>query len=510
MSKRITPVDVSAAICLSKFLRTCQFILGMVLLVCCIGFILDPESGWLLTFVGAAIAYAAVRFPQRESLLTVIILAALATAIFATYCSRWIVGVLADDFRVLILFPFGAILFGFYLFWRVRKQSRKAPRNALVPEPFAIEASFGEIWLSGGWRSSVLFASVVVVSLAVALPTDRELGACFLLVLMLLCAATVMLFFVPAAKAARDAFALKVIRSIARNRKLSSRQSYFLFLLRNMVRNRRALGWLLGAPLSVLGIVLLSGMMQSLLGMGPGAISGATSFSLLFALTTCWRRASQFALVGAAKNIDLKSEPFVLFLRSFMDDEVTLRRDSFASRFLSLLLLVSGGQRRFEELIAEIVWPFGKLVALGRPGEELSNTGAVRVTIDPAITWQETIAHLISGAGTVLIAVGISHGLKWEFQQFESEASRTKLSLILLPEQGSLVADWRIFAAQYKMLDLPEPELKRSLAVRFDQDGSPIFISGSEKTAEAYRVAVNMCLLPMDAFMELAGSGPIR
>jgi hypothetical protein len=103
-----------------------------------------------------------------------------------------------------------------------------------------------------------------------------------------------------------------------------------------------------------------------------------------------------------------------------------------------------------------------------------------------------------------LIAVGISSGLKWEFQQFTS-AARTKLSLILLPEEGSVVATWRIFAAQYPLLlACPEPELERSLAVRFDQDGSPSLIFAQEKSAEAYRIAVNACFLPLEGFLELA------
>jgi hypothetical protein len=55
------------------------------------------------------------------------------------------------------------------------------------------------------------------------------------------------------------------------------------------------------------------------------------------------------------------------------------------------------------------------------------------------------------------------------------------------------------------MLAYPEHELKQSLAVRFDQAGSPIFIRGREKTAEAYRIAINTCLLPTEQFLQIAG-----
>lgn len=141
-----------------------------------------------------------------------------------------------------------------------------------------------------------------------------------------------------------------------------------------------------------------------------------------------------------------------------MDDDLTIRRDSLLAQ-----LLTSGYRfvqdapetnplsRRFEDLIAETVWPYAKMVAIGRPGDVLPRLGALRMQVDPsAEEWRKAVQRLLAAARHVLIAVGISSGLKWEFSQFEAGASPLKLSLIIVPEQGSVAATWRIFARDYQ------------------------------------------------------------
>jgi hypothetical protein len=107
----------------------------------------------------------------------------------------------------------------------------------------------------------------------------------------------------------------------------------------------------------------------------------------------------------------------------------------------------------------------------------------------------------------VVIAVGVSSGVRWEFQQFEDPENRVKLSLMILPEEGSVVATWRMFTAQYRdLLQSGENHIEKSLAVRFDRSGLPLFICSKKKSAQGYRIALNACLLPLDKFLQVTQS----
>jgi len=258
----------------------------------------------------------------------------------------------------------------------------------------------------------------------------------------------------------------------------------------------------------VLSFILVSTFFQWL-GVSSTSLNTYVSGGMLMGLTMCWTRASQYALQEAVKTTDPGSEPFILFLRSFMDEEVALRRDSLILRFFATHVASDSPDKnpflmRFEELVASVVWPFGKMLAIGRPGETLPQVGAIRLQTDPAMDWQTSVDHLISLARYVVVSVGISSGIKWEFQQLQSAEDRTKLSLISFQGQGSVLDTWRIFAERHsKLIAYPEAQLKRSLVMRFDRDGSPIMIFAQKKSAAAYRTALNTCFLPLEEFLEL-------
>ncbi len=509
-------VDISDPVVLSRFMQICRF---WIITLAIFSSIITIAAGywgygWLVGFVAAIVAYTIVHNPRRAPLLVWIWFLILAAIVFGVGCLWWLIQILSSEFTVGIILPFGVMIFGMYSFWRfVHKRSLINEQHVAARVQFAVEPSFIETWLSGGWKFWILWGVLLVGSFMVAIPTDTQIGAFILFVLAASTGTLVVWVLFPVTKAVRDGFALHIVRAIKRNRAKCANRSYYLFLLGGIIRNPKALKWLfLFAPMFVVFIILVSTLFDWL-GMSPTSGSYYVSAGILTALTTCWTRASQYALQGAVKTTDPGSEPFILFLRSFMDEEVALRRDSL---FLRLFAFGYGSVWsdspeknpfliRFEELVAGVVWPFGKMLAIGCPGEALPRVGAIRLQTDPAMDWQTKVDHLISLARYVVVSVGISSGIKWEFQQLEGSQDRTKLSLMSFQGQGSMLDTWRIFAERHaKLVAYPEAQLKRSLAMRFDRDGSPIMIFAEKKSAAAYRTALNTCFLPLEEFLELA------
>jgi intein/homing endonuclease len=117
-----------------------------------------------------------------------------------------------------------------------------------------------------------------------------------------------------------------------------------------------------------------------------------------------------------------------------------------------------------------------------------------------------TIEDLIKGAKYVLLAVGITGGVKWEFQQLDVNGLREKVILLTVPEDERIVPQtWRSFVgSSAKLLDQPNEVLAKSLAARFTSEGSLKLISASRRSGAAYQVALSVCWLPLDQFLELA------
>jgi len=124
------------------------------------------------------------------------------------------------------------------------------------------------------------------------------------------------------------------------------------------------------------------------------------------------------------------SRPHVLYLRSFHADPAT-----------PLKKLMSGFTTE-EEQLADVLRPFGDLIAIGRPGEPLPLPGAVRMYANQS-EWKALVLEHMRSAPLVVIRAGAGPGLAWEVGQAFS---------ILRPEQIVILVlnlpldDYRIFA----------------------------------------------------------------
>jgi hypothetical protein len=98
------------------------------------------------------------------------------------------------------------------------------------------------------------------------------------------------------------------------------------------------------------------------------------------------------------------SKPDVLYLRSFRTDPSS-----------KLKVLLSGLSTE-EEQLADVLQPFGDLIAIGQPGEPLPIPGAARMYASDS-EWKTLVLDRMRSAPLVVIRAGTGAGLLWELGQ---------------------------------------------------------------------------------------------
>lgn len=124
------------------------------------------------------------------------------------------------------------------------------------------------------------------------------------------------------------------------------------------------------------------------------------------------------------------SKPDVLYLRSFQDDTSGLRK------------IVFSGLTTEEEQLADVLRPFGDMIAIGRPGEPLPLPGAARIYASDA-EWQSVVLERMRVAPLVVIRAGNGPGLLWECEQVFSSLDPERVLFLILNMTAS---DYRLFA----------------------------------------------------------------
>ncbi|WP_438291090.1 hypothetical protein [Streptomyces sp. HUAS TT7] len=108
---------------------------------------------------------------------------------------------------------------------------------------------------------------------------------------------------------------------------------------------------------------------------------------------------------------------YVLYLRPFSNDPgmAALNNDlQGGGANLENIFFISG--LTHEEALVRRFGRFGRVVAIGRPGENLPLPGATRAYL-PLDDWKGTVSDLITGAHAVLLSAGPGPGTVWEFTE---------------------------------------------------------------------------------------------
>ncbi len=119
----------------------------------------------------------------------------------------------------------------------------------------------------------------------------------------------------------------------------------------------------------------------------------------------------------------------VLFLRSFRDDDAEI--------VVSVDNKGAVGTERLEEAIGPPFSPYGPLVAIGKPGEEVPHFGAARSYFGDA-DWKGAIARWMDQALLLLVVPGMTKGLGWEMERIAERRHGHKMLMLMPPPDGFL------------------------------------------------------------------------
>jgi hypothetical protein len=189
-------------------------------------------------------------------------------------------------------------------------------------------------------------------------------------------------------------------------------------------------------------------------------------------------RGRQYAARAIAETILGDSNPDVLYLRDFQTDPSIIRHvASTLGVFFDLRLPMLTSE---EEQLAEVLKPFGELVAIGRPGERLPKPGAARRYV-PDEEWKDVVTEQMRSARLVVIRAGSGEGLLWELKQAVALLNPQKLLILVLDMRKK---SYEAFC-EVANLTFPVP-LPKSAAVKqgnrisgfftFSADWKPVFL----------------------------------
>jgi hypothetical protein len=174
-----------------------------------------------------------------------------------------------------------------------------------------------------------------------------------------------------------------------------------------------------------------------------------------------------------------ESKPDVVYLRVFRADISTTPQ------------ALMQGFTTEEEQLADVLQPFGKLVAIGRPGESLPPPGAARMYASDA-QWQNIVSARITEAPLVVVRAGIGAGLLWELEHTIQNVNPKRVIIWILNLQKN---EYATFCDQVKTrlgITLPRisqfslfatilniqnrPSKVTSGFIRFSQNWQPSFL----------------------------------
>jgi hypothetical protein len=200
---------------------------------------------------------------------------------------------------------------------------------------------------------------------------------------------------------------------------------------------------------------------------GPLAILMTFGGAFLF-----WR-GSQYAAEANAEKIVTDASPDVLYLRAFRSDPST-KGYVFRLMFGGLIM----GMSTEEQQLDEVLRPFGDLVAIGQPGEDLPKPGAARICASDE-EWKEVVKRQMRAARLVVIRAGVGENLLWELKQAVETSSPEKVLILVLNMKAKHYEFFRMKVTQVLSVSLPPGTTLRwyfgrvSGFVRFATDWKP-------------------------------------
>ena len=170
--------------------------------------------------------------------------------------------------------------------------------------------------------------------------------------------------------------------------------------------------------------------------------------SVLSATVACcgaflYWRGRQYAAQATAESVITDAKPHLLYLRPFRSDYTTIKA------------LGPSLETTEEELLADVLRPFGEPVAIGRPGESLPTPGAARIyTSDEE--WKDVVKRQMQATRLVVIRAAIGENVLWELTQAVKTVDPQKLLILVMKMKAEEYESFRAKANPILGVSLPE------------------------------------------------------
>lgn len=141
----------------------------------------------------------------------------------------------------------------------------------------------------------------------------------------------------------------------------------------------------------------------------------------------------QLSAKTMAETLSDDGGPTILYLRSFAGDE---SNTLFLGTISGIATIGGSTPSSHEECLAAVFKDYGRLIAIGKPGEALPALGAAREYVSND-QWQAEVSRLMGAAALVVIHLGRTEGVWWELQAALRSLPARRL-LVKLPPSGWL------------------------------------------------------------------------
>jgi hypothetical protein len=194
---------------------------------------------------------------------------------------------------------------------------------------------------------------------------------------------------------------------------------------------------------------------------------------------------------SAGELLELDHRKPILFLRSFVDDNISTR--NFSGRVASVILGAPVDSIRLEECAVDTVFKLGPVIALNRSGSQTSLLGAAKENISG--DWKEPLLTYLRRSKLVIAIYGTTEGIKWEISEILRQGYGDRLILIVPPKSG--IDAWEAVEAFHdssvKRAALAPGE--RILALARDRTtGVTHAVAGVLEDEMSYTLAARYCL----------------
>jgi hypothetical protein len=171
---------------------------------------------------------------------------------------------------------------------------------------------------------------------------------------------------------------------------------------------------------------------------------------------------------AAPAEVDLGTDPFVLYLRSFVRDEDDYQLNSG----FDLSLTPDDPEITLDKAFAGVM----PVLAVGQPGETLPPLGAHRLYYDDD-EWQEAVSLMIEHASLIVLRPGPSRAILWEVEHIVSMGHLQKLVLYAPVNSHTAREDYEEFRGKVSPFipqALPPGNRISGRGVAFGADGAPV------------------------------------